>query len=58
VIGDETVKSHVASILAKLQIDHRSQAAACALSKGLLSLEDITFPEDIAFHGDIAESST
>jgi hypothetical protein len=41
-----------------LQIDHRSQAAACALSKGLLSLEDIAFPDDIAFHGDIAESST
>ena len=44
VIGEETVKSHVGNILAKLQIDHRSQAAACALSKGLLSLEDVAFP--------------
>jgi NarL family two-component system response regulator LiaR len=49
VIGEETAKSHVANILAKLQIDHRSQAAACALSKGLLSLEDIAFPGRYSF---------
>jgi NarL family two-component system response regulator LiaR len=41
VIGEETVKSHVGNILAKLQIDNRAQAAACALSKGLISIEDL-----------------
>jgi DNA-binding NarL/FixJ family response regulator len=35
------VKSHVGNILAKLQIDNRAQAAACALSKGLISVEDL-----------------
>ena len=54
VIGEETAKSHVANILAKLQIEHRSQAVTCALSKGLISLEDIIFQEDISFPEDIA----
>jgi two-component system, NarL family, response regulator LiaR len=41
VLGDETVKTHVASILAKLGLTNRSQAAAYALKQGWISREDV-----------------
>jgi DNA-binding NarL/FixJ family response regulator len=40
-ISEETVKTHVANVLAKLGLSHRSQAVACALKRGLLSLDAI-----------------
>ena len=40
-IADETVKTHVASVLAKLQVENRAQAAVQALKRGLVSLEDL-----------------
>jgi two-component system, NarL family, response regulator LiaR len=35
VIGEETVKTHVASLLRKLELSHRTQAAIFALKNGL-----------------------
>jgi DNA-binding NarL/FixJ family response regulator len=35
VIGEETVKTHVASMLRKLELSHRTQAAVFALKNGL-----------------------
>ena len=40
-IGDETVKTHVASVLAKLQVENRAQAIVQALKRGLVSLDDL-----------------
>jgi NarL family two-component system response regulator LiaR len=40
-IGDETVKTHVTNVLAKLQADNRAQAVTQALKRGLLNLEEI-----------------
>lgn len=40
-IGDETVKSHVSSVLAKLQAENRAQATVQALKRGLVSLEEL-----------------
>jgi len=40
-IGDETVKSHVASLLAKLQVENRAQAIVLSLKRGLVSLDDL-----------------
>lgn len=40
-IAEETVKSHVASLLAKLQVENRAQAIVQALRRGLLSLDDL-----------------
>jgi two-component system, NarL family, response regulator LiaR len=40
-IGDETVKSHVGNILAKLQLAHRAQVIAYALKQGLISLDEL-----------------
>jgi len=40
-IGEETVKSHVAHLLAKLQVENRAQAIVQALKRGLVSLEDL-----------------
>jgi NarL family two-component system response regulator LiaR len=42
VIGEETVKTHVANILAKFHLVHRTQAALYALKRGLISLDDVT----------------
>jgi NarL family two-component system response regulator LiaR len=39
-IGEATVRSHVSSILAKLKLDNRTQAALYALREGLASLSD------------------
>lgn len=41
VIGEETVKTHVGNILAKLHLRQRSQAVIYALKKGLISLDDL-----------------
>jgi DNA-binding NarL/FixJ family response regulator len=40
-ISDETVKTHVAHILAKLQVENRGHATLVALKRGLVSLEEI-----------------
>jgi DNA-binding NarL/FixJ family response regulator len=39
-VGEETVKSHVSKILAKLGVTSRTQAALCAMRIGLVSRED------------------
>lgn len=44
VITDETVKTHVANILSKLQLAHRAQAIIYALKNGLISLDEIEEP--------------
>jgi NarL family two-component system response regulator LiaR len=41
VIGEETVKTHVGNILAKLHMAHRTQAVVRALKEGLISLDEI-----------------
>jgi NarL family two-component system response regulator LiaR len=40
-IGDETVKTHVARLLAKLQVDNRAQAIVQALKQGLVTLDEL-----------------
>jgi NarL family two-component system response regulator LiaR len=40
-IGEETVKTHVAHLLGKLQVENRSQAIVEALKRGLVSLDDL-----------------
>jgi DNA-binding NarL/FixJ family response regulator len=40
-IADETVKTHVGSVLAKLQVENRAQAIVQALKRGLVSLEEL-----------------
>ncbi len=42
IIGEETVKTHVANILAKFHLVHRTQAALYALKRGLVSLDDVS----------------
>lgn len=39
-VTEETVKTHVAHVLTKLQVDNRSQAVTQALKRGLVSLDD------------------
>ena len=39
-VGEGTVRTHVSSILAKLHLASRTQAALYALREGLASLED------------------
>lgn len=41
-IGDETVKTHVGHLFAKLQVENRRQAIVQALKRGLVSLDDLT----------------
>jgi DNA-binding NarL/FixJ family response regulator len=41
VITEKTVKSHVSSILSKLNLPSRTQAALYALKRGLISLDEI-----------------
>jgi NarL family two-component system response regulator LiaR len=40
VVGEATLRSHVSSILRKLQLASRTQAALYALRTGLAALED------------------
>ena len=40
-LGDETVKTHVANVLSKLQVENRAQAVVQALKRGLVALEDL-----------------
>lgn len=40
-VSEETVKTHVGNILAKLQLNHRTQAVLYALKQGLVSLDEI-----------------
>jgi len=41
-ISDETVKTHVGSVLGKLQVENRAQAIVQALRRGLVTLEELT----------------
>lgn len=43
-LGTETIKTHVANILGKLQASHRTHAVVVALKNGLLSIDDIMLP--------------
>ena len=40
-IGEETVKTHVANLLAKLGVENRAQATVEALRRGLVSLDEL-----------------
>ncbi len=40
-ISDQTVKNHITSILEKLQVNRRTDAAIVALARGVLSLRDV-----------------
>jgi two-component system, NarL family, response regulator LiaR len=40
-ISEETVKSHIAKIFAKLDVENRSQAIVQALKRGLVTLEEL-----------------
>ncbi len=40
-ISDETVKSHVGHVFAKLNVENRAQAIVQALKRGLVSLEEL-----------------
>jgi DNA-binding NarL/FixJ family response regulator len=40
-ISEETVKTHVGSLLSKLQVNNRAQAIVQALKRGLVSLEEL-----------------
>lgn len=40
-ISEETVKTHVAHVLAKLGVDNRAQATVQALKRGIVSLDDL-----------------
>jgi NarL family two-component system response regulator LiaR len=43
-ISDETVKTHVGHLLAKLQAENRAQAIVHALKRGLIALEELDGP--------------
>jgi len=40
-IGEETVKTHVGSVLSKLQVENRAQAIVQALRRGVVTLEEL-----------------
>jgi two-component system, NarL family, response regulator LiaR len=40
-IGDETVKTHVGNVFAKLEVENRAQAVVQALKRGLIALEEL-----------------
>jgi two-component system, NarL family, response regulator LiaR len=41
-IGDETVKTHIGHLFAKLQVENRGQAIVQALKRGLVTLDELT----------------
>jgi NarL family two-component system response regulator LiaR len=41
VVSEETIKTHVANILAKLQLAHRGQAMIYALKQGVITVEEL-----------------
>jgi DNA-binding NarL/FixJ family response regulator len=40
-ISDETVKTHIGKVLAKLDVENRAQAIVAALKRGLVTLEEL-----------------
>ena len=40
-VSEATVRTHVSNILAKLDLDNRTQAALYALREGIVSLDDV-----------------
>ncbi len=44
VVGEETVKTHVGNVLAKLHLSGRAQAMIYALKQGLVSLDELDTP--------------
>jgi two-component system, NarL family, response regulator LiaR len=40
-VGEETVKTHVAHVLAKLHVENRAQALVQALKRGLVTLDEL-----------------
>jgi signal transduction histidine kinase/DNA-binding CsgD family transcriptional regulator len=40
-IGEETVKTHISKVLAKLQVENRAQAIVQALKRGLVAIEEL-----------------
>lgn len=43
IVGEETVKTHVGNILAKLHLAHRTQAMIYALKQGLVAVDDLDY---------------
>lgn len=41
-VSEETVKTHVANVLSKFQVENRAQAAVQALKRGLVSIDDLS----------------
>jgi len=41
-VSEETVKTHVANVLSKLQVENRAQAAVQALKRGLISIDELS----------------
>jgi DNA-binding NarL/FixJ family response regulator len=41
-VSEETVKTHVANLLSKLQVENRAQAAVQALKRGLVSIDELS----------------
>ncbi len=41
-VSEQTVKTHVANVLSKLQVENRAQAAVQALKRGLVSADDLS----------------
>ena len=40
-VSEETVKTHVTHVLAKLNVDNRAQAIVQALKRGLVTLDEL-----------------
>lgn len=43
-VGEETVKTHVAHLFGKLQVENRAQAAVQALKRGIVAMDDLATP--------------
>src|SRR5207245_8247310 len=55
-LSENTVKNHVASILAKLQLDNRIQAAAQAVRSGLSCVAGLFLLEAMSDEADLASA--